>query len=210
MGSPHHLREMPDARGRFVKGERSSPATEFKTGQHWRPHQVFRGRDYLQREYVEKGRSAADIGREFGVGISAIQFWMRRHGIRGRTISEVRRLKRWGAAGPANPMFGRRPPSWRGGVTPERQALYSSPEWAAAVLAVRQRDGGVCRRCGAKPSGRAEARRFFHIHHLVSFAVRELRCDPENLVQLCWSCHGFVHSRRNVAREFIKEGGDAG
>ena len=191
---------MPDARGRFVKGE------------HWRPPQAFREREYLEREYVGKQRSAADIAREFGVGATAVLFWLDKLGIPRRSIAEARRAKRWAASGSANGMYGRRgpqTPSWRGGVTPERQALYSTPEWAAAVMAVRTRDRGVCRRCGAKPSGRLQAQRFFHIHHVVSFAVRHLRCDPDNLVLLCRACHLFVHSRENTEHEFIEEGGKA-
>lgn len=181
-------------------------------GEHWRPHQPFREREYLEREYVQNGRSTADIGAEFGVRDSAIQFWLKKHGIPTRSTRAIRQVKRWGLAGRANGMYGRRGaevPSWRGGVTPERQALYSTPEWAAAVMAVRMRDRGVCRRCGAKPSGRLQAQRFFHIHHVVSFAVRHLRCDPDNLVLLCRACHLFVHSRENTEHEFIKEGGEA-
>jgi predicted HNH restriction endonuclease len=50
-----------------------------------------------------------------------------------------------------------------------------------------------------------ESRGTFHIHHVVSFMVRELRAEPDNLVLLCKKCHLFVHSRKNKTSEFIKE-----
>lgn len=52
-------------------------------------------------------RSMADIAKEHGVRVSAIQFWMGKHGIKGRSLSETRKLKYWGAHGAANGMYGR-------------------------------------------------------------------------------------------------------
>lgn len=93
-------------------------------------------------------------------------------------------------------------PAWKGGVTPERQAFYVSQEWREAVKAVWARDAALCRRCGTHHNT-AIGRGTFHIHHVVSFMVRELRTAPSNLVLLCAECHRFVHSKRNTAREFI-------
>lgn len=94
-------------------------------------------------------------------------------------------------------------PNWKGGVTPERQGFYSSPEWKASVVAVWRRDGATCRRCARK---KADDRSFpFDIHHVVSFAYRPLRADPENLVLLCEPCHYWVHSNANADRVFVKE-----
>jgi hypothetical protein len=42
--------------------------------------------------------------------------------------------------------------------------------------------------------------------YIVSFAVVELRCDMDNLVLLCHSCHRFVHSKNNTAREYLDAG----
>ena len=107
--------------------------------------------------------------------------------------------------GAQNGMYGRRGeegPNWKGGCTPDRQAFYTSEEWATAVLAVWKRDKAECVRCHV---GAAES--MLHIHHIVSFAVKELRADPDNLVLLCRKCHRFIHSRKNATHEFIVERG---
>jgi 5-methylcytosine-specific restriction endonuclease McrA len=67
--------------------------------------------------------------------------------------------------------------------------------------AVWKRDKGTCQRCGAKANDGA----IMHIHHIVSFAVKELRTETGNLVLLCIGCHHFVHSAANTGREFVKE-----
>jgi hypothetical protein len=94
-------------------------------------------------------------------------------------------------------------PAWKGGVTPERQAFYSSEEWVKSVKAVWKRDKGVCQRC-AKLHNTESGRGTFHIHHIVSFMVRELRATVGNLVLLCDGCHRFVHSKKNANKEFLK------
>jgi len=99
---------------------------------------------------------------------------------------------------------GEKHPSFKGGLTPERQAVYSSQEWVEAVKIVWSRDGARCQCCG-KHHNTAEARGTFHIHHVTSFQVKELRTDPENLVLLCKDCHKFVHSKKNVNKQFIKD-----
>lgn len=99
-------------------------------------------------------------------------------------------------------------PNWKGGLTPERQALYASEEWRAAVKAVWARDDAKCCRCHLDcrtiPVG--DRRKTFCIHHIVSFSVHERRADPTNLVLLCRPCHLFVHSKKNLAREFLSTG----
>lgn len=99
---------------------------------------------------------------------------------------------------------GARSPNWQGGISPERQAFYSSEQWADAVKAVWSRDDATCQKCG-KHHNTAIARGTFHIHHIVSFRVRELRAETSNLVLLCRDCHLWVHSRRNSEKDFIKE-----
>lgn len=194
-----------DEKGRFVKGYRPSPETEFKPGQHWRSYQPFRDQAYLFREYVENQRSASDIGSEWGIKPESILFWLRKHEIPRRSVSEARKVKHWGVSGEANPMFGRNGsanPMWRGGCTPERQGFYASIEWQEAVKAVWARDKGKCQRCGRPSHDRGS----FHIHHIVSFAVKHLRAELTNLLLLCEPCHDWVHSKKNTAKEFIREG----
>lgn len=94
--------------------------------------------------------------------------------------------------------------NWKGGITPERQAFYRSEEWKEAVKAVWKRDNAICQRCGLNHREVDRRKNKFHIHHIVSFEVVELRCEVSNLVLLCRPCHYFVHSKENVQGEFIK------
>lgn len=94
-------------------------------------------------------------------------------------------------------------PSWKGGVTPERQAFYSSDEWKKVARVVWKRDGRCCQRCGrTKIPGDGVS---FDIHHVVSFAYRPLRAESSNLVLLCEPCHYWVHGTKNPDKAFIKE-----
>jgi 5-methylcytosine-specific restriction endonuclease McrA len=78
-------------------------------------------------------------------------------------------------------------PNWKGGVTPERQALYASAEWRRVARAVRKRDGG-CVECGQRTD--------LHVHHIKSFAEHpDLRLDPDNLVTLCRAHHHDKHRK---------------
>lgn len=177
---------------------------QFIKGAHWRVHQLFREKAWLVENYVQQERSAKDIAKQFGVTDAAVLFWLRRYDIPRRTASEARKVKRWGQSGADNPMWNRRGelnPRWLGGVTPERQSFYTSVEWKRACSAVWKRDNATCRRCGIHRSERPDLP--FHIHHIESFANRELRANVGNLVLLCEICHNFVHSKRNVNREFL-------
>ena len=195
-----------NAKGQFMKGERAHPETEFKKGEHWRPCRPYWSKEWLYDQYVTRGRSASDIAGEFGVTENAIFFWLEKHNIPTRSMKAIRDQKHWGLSGEKNGMYGRRGPevpNWKGGCTPERQAFYTSREWATACVAAWDRDKACCARCGIAHEERSCA-----VHHIVSFAVRALRADPDNLVLLCIDCHRFVHSKRNTEGEFIKEGGD--
>ncbi len=202
----HLLLERND--GRIKAGERRSRATEFKPGEHWRPIQQFRDKDWLTKEYVERQRSAADIAKQFGVTGNAICFWLGKHEIKTRSMSEIRKMKHWGANGSSNPMWNRKGelnPNWKGGVTPERQAVYASTEWKKASRSVWRRDQKTCQRCHAiydRTSGVE-----FHVHHIQSFETKELRTEVSNLILLCDPCHNFVHSRKNIHQDFISKGG---
>lgn len=99
---------------------------------------------------------------------------------------------------------GEKHPAFKGGLTPERQAVYSSQEWVQAVKDVWYRDNATCQHCG-KHHNEAGSRGTFHIHHIISFQVKEFQTDVNNLVLLCKECHKFVHSKKNVHKIFIKE-----
>lgn len=161
---------------------------------------LYQNRAWLLAEYLLKGRSQEEIAEQFGVHHQTVSHFMAKFKIPTRTSSE-----RWQInpnppnAGSANPMFGRtreRNPNWKGGCSPERQEFYASTAWKAAKRIVFPRDKGQCQRCGRSKCD-------LEYHHLVAFAVRELRAEPSNLVLLCDQCHDFVHSKKNVDGDFI-------
>lgn len=163
--------------------------------------------EWLATEYG-KGRTLAEIGEECHVTANTILNYMRRYGIATQSTIERRVLRGTLSrlSGEANPMYGKRGaevPSWKGGCTPERQAFYSSEEWARACSLVWKRDAATCQKCGQVKTDEAQE---YHIHHIVSFSHKELRAEPSNLVLLCAKCHRWVHSKRNMERLFL---GDA-
>lgn len=94
-------------------------------------------------------------------------------------------------------------PNYKGGVTPERQSIYSSIEWTNAVKEVWKRDNAICQNCG-KHHNEESNRGKFHIHHLFSFAeYKHLRCNADNLILLCKQCHLWVHSNENKENKFL-------
>jgi len=179
---------------------------QFEPGTHWREDQPFRHKEWLEREYTEQGRSTGDIAQQFGVTDAAIIFWLKKHAIPRRSIAEARALKYWGASGADNPMWNKRGelnPRWLGGVTPQRQEFYTSRAWKEACSFVWKRDNATCQRCKLHRNEQMDMP--FHIHHIVSFAVEELRADPINLILLCEACHQFVHSRKNVNADYLSQ-----
>jgi hypothetical protein len=101
---------------------------------------------------------------------------------------------------------GRRPGSWKGGITPERQAFYSTPEWSDAVKAVWKRDDAICQRCKLDHRTIERGKPQFTIHHIDSFKIRERRAVVENLILLCRPCHYWVHSKKNTRGEYLGKG----
>jgi len=191
-----------DEKGRIVSGQLGEEH-QFSEGEHWRDEKPYWNEDWLRREYARKGRSTGDIASEFDCTANNIRYHLRKHGVERRTISEARELKDWGASGEENGMHGRTGednPNWKGGVTPERQALYSSQEWGNACSVVWDRDDATCQRCHTH---RDETDSVLHIHHIISFANEEYRSDPDNLVLLCEECHHWVHSSENSENEFL-------
>jgi hypothetical protein len=94
-------------------------------------------------------------------------------------------------------------PNWKGGITSERQSFNSSPEWKEAARAVWIRDKATCQRCGCRPPRKGPKHNRGHVHHIVSFKVKELRLTLANLVLLCADCHRWAHSNANATKEFI-------
>jgi len=98
---------MNNNNGRFKKGEHRSPSTEFKKGEHWRQHKPYWDKEWLESEYTEKQRSANEIANQFGITESAILFWLRKHNIQTRSMTDIRAIKYWGLSGEKNGMYGK-------------------------------------------------------------------------------------------------------
>jgi hypothetical protein len=178
--------------GQFVKG-----AHAYRTPQpHWQ-------RDWLVREYVELNRSTGEIAAWIGCTDANVLFWLGKHGITRRTISESRAIKHWGVSGEANPMFGRTgpaSPTYVDGSSPERQRLYVQAVGRDFLKRIYERDGFKCVRCSAPKRGP----RSIHVHHIKPWAGNvSLRFDETNVATLCRPCHQWVHSKANASREYL-------
>ncbi len=186
-------------------------------------------REWLYEQYVTLGRDTSQIGKEVGRDAKSVWNWLKDFGIPTRPrgsywqrrltggrpkgfrhsqetrakLSEIAkadgRVPFDPAVGPNGGRRGPDHPSWKGGITPERQAFYTTPEWKKARRSVYRRDGKTCQRCG-KVKRRGDP---FDIHHVVSFECVELRAVVSNLVLLCEGCHHWTHSKANTEGRFI-------
>ncbi len=78
----------------------TSNGGRFKPGVHaWRSPQPHWQKDWLAREYAELKRSTGEIAAEIGCTDANVLFWLKKHGIPRRSLSEARALKKWGASG---------------------------------------------------------------------------------------------------------------
>jgi predicted restriction endonuclease len=149
-------------------------------------------RAWLETEYTEKHRSTGDIAAEVHLTDNAVLFWLNKHGIARRSISEARAVKKWGhdLSGEHNPMHGRRGvlnPNWRGGLTPARQAIYSKSEMRQAIQDVYRRDKR-CRLCDATEP--------LEVHHIDPFSQSPLLVmDIGNMIVLCKKCHRKIRGK---------------
>lgn len=69
---------------------------QFLKGTHYRPHRVFREKNYLIHQYVTLHRSAHHIAKEHNVTPCAITFWLRRHNIPIRSGSDCTKANNLG------------------------------------------------------------------------------------------------------------------
>jgi mannose-6-phosphate isomerase-like protein (cupin superfamily) len=190
--------------GRFLKGVSYSVETQFKKGQHWREKKPYWDKDWLINQYLTLKKSSQQIASEQGCGDHNIQYFLKKHKIPTRSVSEVRKIQHWGSIGADNPMFNRKgelSPNWKGGISLERQAFYSSSEWKSVCRLVWKRDNYSCKRCLIKSDQGVP----FHIHHIVSFKNKELRSDPKNLLLMCEVCHHWIHSKKNVDGKYVEQ-----
>jgi hypothetical protein len=174
-----------DEKGRFINGFHYHPSTQFKKGEHWRPHREHWNKEWLYQKYIVAQMPAMEIAKEQKCTETNILFWLRKHGILARTVSEVRKIKHWGASGERNPMFGIRGhlhPNWQGGLTPFRQQMYrtdAAKEWFRYIYI---RDGRKCKLCFSEIKT--------DIHHILPVRKYPLLIfDKNNGVVLCQPCH---------------------
>ena len=90
-------------------------------------------------------------------------------------------------------------PGWKGGITDERICMCYRREWIDMKGFIRKRDKYICQKCNIPENGNK-----FHMHHMISFEVKELRLHPDNLIFLCPQCHSWIHSKNNIEREFLE------
>jgi hypothetical protein len=176
----------------------------FRKGVHaYRKHRPHWDRDWLDSRYTRLSQSAADIAIEADCTENNILFWLKKHGIPRRSIAGARAVKYWGATGESNPMFGKTGaanPRYIDGGSPERQRLYVQANGREFLKAVYKRDGYRCVKCLAGNTGP----KTLHAHHVRPWAGNpDLRFDLSNAVTLCKTCHSWVHSRKNTAKEFL-------
>ena len=160
---------------------------------------------YLLREYTKKARSASDIAAEHGVTDGAVLHWLHKHGIKRRSVSQARAVKKWALSGPTNGMYGRcgsQNPRWIDGSSPLRQRMCARSFWKALARTLYARDNYRCRRCGsAHVKGHP-----LHAHHVAAWAGNpDARFDLDNIVTLCKPCHNWVHSTKNTKREYLSQ-----
>ena len=95
-------------------------------------------------------------------------------------------------------MIGENNPHWKGG-----KINYYGPTWLEQRRVCRKRDNYTCQRCGLLEE---ELETELTVHHIKLF--REFPSSDEanhidNLITLCSTCHTFVHSNKNVNKEFL-------
>lgn len=165
---------------------------------------------FIIDEYILKGKTTIQIGAENNYNFSMIRTALIKHGIKlrpprntkGHQTSDITK-KKISLAYWKNPRKGCLCQNWKGGITPQRQSLYGTDQWHKVRSMVWGRDNHECQRCGKKYTN--QEKKMFAIHHIISFANKEKRCDPDNLILLCKVCHHWVHSRKNINKDFIKE-----
>jgi len=170
-----------DKLGRFIKGT------------HWRPEQPFWDKEWLNIEYHQKDRSAIDIANQFGITEGSILFWLRKLGIKRKTMAEIRQRKHWGLSGKQNGMYGKtgkKNPNWDGGHSPERQSQYARSAWKELAKSILKRDNYKCQKCGVKNK--------LVVHHIKKWSrYPDLRFTSSNLETVCKKCHKLLHKKRS-------------
>ena len=133
-------------------------------------------REMLKKEYVDKGRTMADLGDEFDCSPRIVCKWLHRHEIPTRDAH---------ASGPENPCWG----GGKGYYYALRRAMKSEP-WDSLARSVYERDGYECQSCGETfelGEGKLDA------HHIVPVRAGG-QSIKDNLISLCKGCHNTTEA----------------
>jgi len=173
---------------------------QFDKGYTYREPKPYWDKKWLLAEYVTKKKSATQIAKEQKCHKNNIYFFLNKHKIPTRSMSQTRKIKKWSLPGKANGMHGRTGkanPNWNGGHSPERQSKYARSAWKELAKDVLKRDDYKCQDCGAKHTGKSK----LVVHHIKAWSrFPELRFELTNLQTLCAKCHKKKHSRRKSIR----------
>ena len=168
---------------------------QFIRGYTYRKPKLYWNKNWLENEYKDK--PANQIAKEQNCTENNILYFIKKLGIKIRTMQEIRRKKHWGLVGKINGMYGRvgkQNPNWRGGHSPERQSQYARSAWKELAKAILKRDNYTCQDCEYY---RKDNKRKLIVHHIKQWSkYPELRFEPSNLITLCEECHKKRHKRR--------------
>lgn len=166
--------------------------------------------DWLYQKYIVENLDCSQIGKIVNRDPKSVWNWLKDFGIQTRSRGDCVAAGAPHAFKKGEPsrflghegLRGEKSPAWQGGITPERQALYASDKWREASKVVYARANKCCERCGIPQAKALKLNIKLHIHHIVGFKTKRLRCEPSNLALLCKPCHLFVHSKQNISQEF--------
>ena len=165
---------------------------QFLKGTHWRPEKPYWQKGWLYNEYITNFKSAGRIANEQGCKENNILYFLKKHGIKCRSIKNIRSNKHWGLSGDKNGMYGRYGklnPNWDGGHSPERQSKYARSAWKILAKSILARDDFSCKKCGSDKK--------LNVHHIKKWSrYPKLRFTPSNLLTVCEVCHREIHSGR--------------
>ncbi len=109
--------------------------------------------------------------------------------------------------------FGKNNPNWKDGITSfyeEMRNFIRSIGWAKKVF---ERDYWTCQRCKNRSRGNIQAHHVILLSEIIGYfnitTIEEARCcellyDISNGITLCDDCHVWVHSGKNINREFLR------
>lgn len=151
---------MRDTKGRFVKGYRPSPNTEFKKG--FNPHNKGKS-GWTNLTSFKKGHEQLNTGKTHWTPkiVSGKEFQRKR-------IANLNR--------------GVKHHNWKGGISPENMVIRTSLGYKRWRRNVFKRDDYTCQICGKRGV-------FLRANHIKKFAdYPELRLVKDNGVTICKEC----------------------